>query len=112
MYDRDMDDLGDDDRGRGRGGRFGGGAGGPGGGRFGPRRNKICNFCSDKVKVIPYKDVDLLRRYLTDRGKIRPRRQTGTCAKHQRGLALAVKRARHLALLPFTADHLRGGSGE
>src|SRR5258706_10750403 len=103
-YDRDMDDL--DDRGRGRGR---GGPGGPGGfGRFGPRRNKVCNFCLDKVKEVPYKDVDLLRRYLTDRGKIRPRRQTGTCAKHQRSLAVAVKRAPHLALIPFTADHLRG----
>src|SRR5260221_13398953 len=96
-YDRDMDDLDDG----GRGGRGGGG-------RFGPRRSKVCNFCLDKVKEVPYKDVDLLRRYLTDRGKIRPRRQTGTCAKHQRSLAVAVKRARHLALIPFTADHLRG----
>src|SRR6266849_3001987 len=98
-YDRDMDDL--DDRGRGRG------RGGPGG-RFGARRSKVCNFCLDKVKEVPYTDADTLRRYLTDRGKIRPRRQTGTCAKHQRSLAVAVKRARHLALLPFTADHLRG----
>ncbi len=99
-YDRDMEDL--DDRGRGRG------RGGPGGGRFGPRRSKFCNFCVDKVTEVPYKDADLLRRYLTERGKIRPRRQTGTCAKHQRSLARAVKRARHLALLPFTAEHLRG----
>jgi small subunit ribosomal protein S18 len=50
----------------------------------------------------------MLRRFLTDRGKIRPRRQTGTCARHQRRLAVAVKRARHLALLPFTAEHMRG----
>src|SRR5258705_8814725 len=99
-YDREMDDL--DDRGRRRG------WGGTGGGRMGTRSNKFCNFCVDKVKAVPYKDVDLLRRYLTDRGKIRPRRQTGTCAKHQRSLALAVKRARHLALLPFTAEHVRG----
>src|ERR1017187_6353238 len=97
-YDRDMDDL-DEGRGRGRGGP---------GGRFGPRRSKVCNFCLDKVKEVPYKDSDLLRRYLTDRGKIRPRRQTGTCAKHQRSLAGAVKRARHLALLPFTAERARG----
>jgi small subunit ribosomal protein S18 len=97
-YESDLEEL--DDRGpsRGRGG----------GGRFGPRRNKFCNFCLDKVKEVPYKDADMLRRYLTERGKIRPRRQTGTCAKHQRSLARAVKRARHLALLPFTADHLRG----
>ncbi|MCC7447555.1 MAG: 30S ribosomal protein S18 [Anaerolineae bacterium] len=96
-YDREMDDL-EGGRGRGRGGP----------GRFGPRRAKLCNFCLDKVAEVPYKDADLLRRYLTDRGKIRPRRQTGTCAKHQRSLARAVKRARHLALLPFTAEHIRG----
>ena len=98
-YENDLEEL--DDRGRGRGR-------GPGGGRMGPRRNKICNFCLDQVIEVPYKDADLLRRYLTDRGKIRPRRQTGTCAKHQRSLAVAVKRARHLALLPFTAEHVRG----
>ena len=97
-YENDLEEL--DDRGRGRGH-------GPGG-RMGPRRNKFCNFCLDKVAEVPYKDGDLLRRYLTDRGKIRPRRQTGTCAKHQRSLARAVKRARHLALLPFTAEHIRG----
>jgi len=59
------------------------------------------------VKHIDYKDVETLRRYLTDRGKIKPRRQTGTCAKHQRKLAVAIKRARHLALLPFAAEHVR-----
>ena len=58
----------------------------------------------DKVTYIDYKNVDMLRRYVTDRGKIRPRRQTGTCSKHQRGLATAIKRARHLALLPFTTE--------
>src|SRR5258707_15143403 len=101
--------LNDGARVRGGGGALGarGGPGGPGG-RFGPRRSKVCNFCLDKIKEVPYKDSDLLRRYLTDRGKIRPRRQTGTCAKHQRSLAVAVKRARHLALLPFTAEHVRG----
>jgi len=56
------------------------------------------------VEVIDYKDVDLLQRFVSDRGKIRPRRQTGTCAKHQRRLAIAVKRARHIALLPFVAE--------
>jgi len=61
------------------------------------------------VTLIDYKDVQGLRRFLSDRGKIRPRRQTGTCARHQRELAHAIKRARHLALLPFTADHIRGG---
>lgn len=74
--------------------------------RFG-RRAKVCNFCIEKVTRIDYKDYDTLRRYLTDRAKIRPRRQTGTCAKHQRSLARAIKRARHLALLPFTGEHIR-----
>ena len=71
-----------------------------------PRR-KVCAFCADKIPVIDYKDVGRLRRYLSDRGKIEPRRKTGTCARHQRALATAIKRARHLALLPFTGEHLR-----
>lgn len=71
-------------------------------GRF--RRRRICAFCVDKVDTVDYKDVDTLRRYVTEHGRIRPRRQTGTCAKHQRSLATAVKRARHLALLPFVSD--------
>ncbi|MGD8627066.1 MAG: 30S ribosomal protein S18 [Anaerolineae bacterium] len=71
------------------------------------RRRKVCAFCLEKTKTIDYKDIAMLRRHLTDRGKIRSRRKTGTCAKHQRRLAIAVKRARHLALLPFTADHIR-----
>lgn len=74
--------------------------------RYTPRV-RVCAFCVDKAKAIDYKDADLLRRYLTDRGKIKPRRQTGTCAKHQRRLAVAIKRARHLALLPFAPKHLR-----
>ncbi|HIC93576.1 MAG TPA: 30S ribosomal protein S18 [Anaerolineae bacterium] len=74
--------------------------------RYTPRI-KVCAFCVEKVKTIDYKDADLLRRYITDRGKIKPRRQTGTCAKHQRRLAVAIKRARHLALLPFAPKHLR-----
>ena len=61
----------------------------------------------ENIAKIDYKDHDMLRRYLTDRAKIRPRRQTGTCAKHQRALARAIKRARHLALLPFTGEHIR-----
>jgi len=90
-----------------RGGRRGGGGGGGGGrGRYG--RVKVCAFCTDKVKSIDYKQHDMLRRYVTDRGKIRPRRQTGTCAKHQRALARAIKRARHLALIPFTGNTGRG----
>ena len=71
------------------------------------RRRKVCAFCLEKTKVIDYKDVATLRRFLTERGKIRSRRKTGTCAKHQRRLAIAVKRARHLALLPFTPEHIR-----
>ncbi len=65
-------------------------------------RPKICQFCADKNAVIDYKNSDFLRRFVTEDGKIRPRRQTGTCAKHQRELATAIKRARHLALLPFS----------
>ncbi|MCL7454207.1 MAG: 30S ribosomal protein S18 [Anaerolineae bacterium] len=71
------------------------------------RRRKVCAFCLEKTKSIDYKDVGTLRRYVTDRGKIRSRRKTGMCAKHQRRLAVAVKRARHLALLPFTAEQIR-----
>lgn len=74
----------------------------------GPRRYvarpKICQFCADKNVTIDYKQVDMLRRYITDDGKIRPRRQTGTCARHQRELAREIKRARHLALLPFVGE--------
>lgn len=71
-------------------------------------RPKVCDFCVDKDYKINYKDYEKLRRYLTEHGKIRPRRQTGVCAKHQRTLAREIKRARHLALLPFTADYSRG----
>ena len=78
------------------------------GGRFGPRLPKVCPFCSQKVKYIDYKTGDQLRRYLTDKGKIKARRKIGTCAKHQRRLALAIKRARHVALLPFTSESTRG----
>ena len=65
---------------------------------------KICQFCADKSIKIDYKNVDMLRRFVTEDGRIRPRRQTGTCALHQRALAVAVKRARHIAILPFTGD--------
>ena len=74
--------------------------------RYAPRR-KVCTFCVDKIKYIDYKDIPRLRRHLSERGKIEPRRKTGTCAKHQRALAVALKRARHVALLPFTAEHIR-----
>ena len=75
-----------------------------------PKR-KICLFCSNKVEVIDYKDPSKLRRYISDRGKIEPRRKTGTCAKHQRALAVAIKRARHLALLPYVPAHIRKMEG-
>jgi small subunit ribosomal protein S18 len=69
-------------------------------------RPKFCQFCVDKNIPIDYKQVDMLRRFISDEGKIRPRRQTGTCAKHQRALAVAVKRARHLAFLPYVGGEL------
>ena len=68
------------------------------------KRKKVCSFCVDKVEHIDYKDTAKLRRYLSERGKILPRRTTGTCAKHQRQLTIAIKRARHIALLPYIAD--------
>jgi small subunit ribosomal protein S18 len=68
-------------------------------------RPKICQFCADKNIKIDYKAVDMLRRFVSEDGKIRPRRQTGTCARHQRELARAIKRTRHIALLPFTGEH-------
>lgn len=76
-------------------------------------KRKTCSFCVGKVKVIDYKEPAKLRRYISDRGKIEPRRRTGTCARHQRALALAIKRARHLALLPFVPAHVQrtGGVG-
>lgn len=65
-------------------------------------RKKVCSFCVDKAEAIDYKDVAKLRKYITERGKIVPRRVTGTCAQHQRDLTTAIKRARHVALLPYT----------
>ena len=70
--------------------------------RGGRRRRKVCSFCVDKA--IDYKDVAKLKRYMSERGKILPRRMTGTCALHQRQLTEAIKRARHIALLPYTAE--------
>jgi small subunit ribosomal protein S18 len=67
-------------------------------------RPKFCQFCVDKNLVIDYKQIDMLRRFVNEDGKIRSRRQTGTCAKHQRTLATAIKRARHIALLPFIGE--------
>jgi small subunit ribosomal protein S18 len=74
--------------------------------KYVPRR-KVCAFCANKIKEIDYKDSDKLRNYISDRAKISPRRRTGTCAKHQRILATAIKRARHLALLPYVPAHTR-----
>lgn len=89
----------DDERGEGRPG--------PRRGRpYGPSR-KVCAFCLEKAKEIDYKNVDMLRRYVTERGKIRSGRKSGTCARHQRKLTVAIKRARHLALLPWTSEHIR-----
>ena len=68
-----------------------------------PRR-KVCQFCVDKVEHIDYKEIARLRRYINERGKILPRRMSGSCAKHQRQLSVAIKRARAIALLPYTAD--------
>lgn len=67
-------------------------------------RKKVCAFCVDKVDYIDYKDAAKLRRFITERGKILPRRISGNCAKHQRQVTVAIKRARNIALLPFTAD--------
>ena len=74
-------------------------------GKYAPRR-KVCQFCVEKLSHIDYKDLMRLRRFLSDRAKIEPRRKTGTCAKHQRSLTTAIKRSRHVALLPFV-----GGTG-
>ena len=68
------------------------------------RRKKVCAFCADANKALDYKDVALLKKYVSERGKILPRRITGNCAKHQRALTVAVKRARHVALLPYQVD--------
>ena len=78
--------------------------GGAGGRRGGKRRPKVCFYCVDKVEHVDYKDVEKLRKYISDRGKIMPRRVSGNCAKHQRQLTTAVKRARYMALLPYTLD--------
>lgn len=78
---------------------------------YGPKRYisrpKFCQFCADKNLVIDFKNTDLMRRFVTEESRIRPRRQTGNCARHQRELAKAIKRARHIALLPFTGEPWR-----
>lgn len=82
------------------------------GSKYIPKR-KICIFCSEKMDKIDYKDIAKLRQYVSERGKIDPRRKTGTCARHQRALAVAIKRARHIALLPYVSQHVSqtGGVG-
>ncbi len=74
------------------------------GGGGGMRKKKVCQFCADKTESIDYKDVDTLKKYVTERGKILPKRITGTCAMHQREVTTAIKRARIVALLPYDAD--------
>ena len=69
-----------------------------------PRRRKVCQFCVDRVEEIDYKDVNRLRKFISERAKIIPRRVTGTCARHQRELTTAIKRARQIALLPYISD--------
>ncbi|OQY48304.1 MAG: 30S ribosomal protein S18 [Anaerolineaceae bacterium 4572_78] len=76
-------------------------------GLFMRRRKKVCYFCTGNIKKIDWKKVDFLKRYVMDNGTIRPRQKTGTCAKHQRQLATAIKRARYVALLPYTTAHAR-----
>jgi len=98
--------------GRGAGGRSagkaaagrGGAAGKEQGKRYFFRRRKVCKFCADKIDYIDYKDVKLISAFVPERGKVLPRRMFGTCAEHQRKLTLAIKRARHIALLPFAAE--------
>ena len=82
---------------------------GRGRGRFVPRR-KVCAFCVEKVQIIDYKDIARMRRYISDRYRMEPRRKTGVCARHQRSLSTAIKRARHIALVPFTPAHVKGNT--
>ena len=89
---------------RERSGRREGGAGAPGGRKQYFRRRKVCKFCDEKIDVIDYKDVKLVGQFVSERGKILPRRLTGTCSPHQRLLTVAIKRARNIAMLPFAAE--------
>ena len=72
--------------------------------RRGRRKKRVCNFCADKITTIDYKEIGKLRKFISERGKILPRRVTGNCAKHQRAMTVNVKRARHMALMPYTAE--------
>ncbi len=71
----------------------------------GRRRKRVCHFCANKLDELDYKDVNTLGKYITDRGKIKPRRTTSTCAKHQRMVATAIKRSRHMAFIPFVKEN-------
>jgi len=98
-FDRDDRDFGEGRDRKGRGGARDGGERGRG-----PGRRKMCRFCADPKIFIDYKDVPQLHPYVTDRGKLVPRRISGNCAKHQRAITQAVKRARNIALMPFTVQ--------
>lgn len=74
-------------------------------GRGRSRRKRVCHFCANKIDTLDYKDVNTLSKYITDRGKIKPRRATSTCAKHQRMVATAIKRSRHMAFIPFVKEN-------
>ncbi len=80
-------------------------------GRTGGRRRRVCIMCADHIKYVDYKNVSFLRRFVSDRARIETRRRTSACAKHQRAISTAIKRARHLALLPYTPDHIRVSQG-
>ncbi len=79
--------------------------------RTGGRRRRVCIMCADHIRYVDYKNVSFLRRFVSDRARIETRRRTSACAKHQRALSNAIKRARHLALLPYTPDHIRISQG-
>lgn len=68
------------------------------------KRKRVCSFCADSVKTLDYKDINKLKRYISERGKILPRRINGNCSKHQRAITVAIKRARHMALMPYTTE--------
>ena len=80
-------------------------------GRTGGRRRRVCIMCADHIRYVDYKNVSFLRRFVSDRARIETRRRTSACAKHQRAISTAIKRARHLALLPYTPDHIRVSQG-
>ena len=99
-----MSDYDKDSRGGGRSGAGKDAKGEKGGRRTFFRRRRVCKFCVEKIDYIPYKDVKLIAPFIPERGKIQPRRISGVCAKHQRALQNAIKRARQIALVPYTTD--------